>query len=120
MNGHLSPSTGAQHDGFPLGRWLIETRRKARQGRLSPSTTQALTAIDAWWNPPWPHTWQRTYHQAKLHHRTGQDYSPTIQRWADRQHTCWTTLRPQQQHLLTAINIHLLPMQADVAAIEKV
>jgi hypothetical protein len=34
-------------------------RRKppaARQGRLAPTTSQALQAIDPWWNPPWPHT----------------------------------------------------------------
>ncbi|MBT2398829.1 helicase associated domain-containing protein, partial [Streptomyces sp. ISL-100] len=105
-HGHLSPSADTHHDGFPLGRWLVQTRRKARQGRLSPSTTQALENLDPWWNPPWPHTWQRSYQQAKLHHRTGRLHPPPLQKWADRQRTRWTSLHPTQQHLLTTINIH--------------
>ncbi|EWS89733.1 LOW QUALITY PROTEIN: hypothetical protein SSIG_07844, partial [Streptomyces filamentosus NRRL 11379] len=105
-HGHLSPSADTHHDSFPLGRWLVETRRKARQGQLAPITNLALTAIDPWWNPPWPSVWQRTYQQTKLAYRTGQPYSPGLQRWADRQRTRWTTLHPRQQHLLTTIGIH--------------
>ncbi|WP_239487014.1 helicase associated domain-containing protein [Streptomyces durocortorensis] len=104
-HGHLSPSADTHHDGFPLGRWLVETRRKARQGQLALTTSRALEDLDAWWNPPWPHTWQRTYQQARAHHDTGQDHSPTLHRWTERQHTRWTTLHPQQQHLLTTIGI---------------
>ncbi|MEV2196514.1 helicase associated domain-containing protein [Streptomyces phaeochromogenes] len=106
LNGHLSPSADSQHDGFPLGRWLVQKRRAARQGRLSSTTSQVLEDLDPWWNPPWPSIWQRTYQQAQLHHHTGQDPSPTLQKWADRQRTRWNTLHPQQQHLLTAIGIH--------------
>nr|WP_240798549.1 helicase associated domain-containing protein [Streptomyces sp. S501] len=39
-HGHLSPSADTHHDGFPLGRWLVETRRKARQGQLAPTTNR--------------------------------------------------------------------------------
>ncbi|MEU5768964.1 helicase associated domain-containing protein [Streptomyces asoensis] len=106
LNGHLSPSADTHHDGFPLGRWLVQTRRKARQGQLAPTTTQALDTLDPWWNPSWPHTWQRTWQQALLTHHTGQDHSPAIQRWTERQRTRWNTLHPQQQHLLTTIGIH--------------
>ncbi|MEU1091561.1 helicase associated domain-containing protein [Streptomyces sp. NPDC005576] len=105
-HGHLSPSADTHHDGFPLGRWLVETRRKARQGHLAPTTSRALEDLDAWWNPPWPSIWQRTYQQAKLHQLKGQDTSPTLQRWTERQRTRWNTLHPTQQHLLTTINIH--------------
>ncbi|OUC93014.1 Helicase associated domain protein [Streptomyces swartbergensis] len=106
LNGHLSPSADTHHDGFPLGRWLVQKRRAARQGRLSPTTTQALDTIDPWWNPPWPSIWQRTYQQAKLHQLNSQLHPPTLQKWTDRQRTRWTTLHPNQQQLLTTIDIH--------------
>ncbi|MFE9459516.1 helicase associated domain-containing protein [Streptomyces californicus] len=109
-HGHLSPSAGTHHDGFPLARWLVETRRKARQGQLAPITSQALTAIAPWWNPPWPSVWQRAYHQARKQHDAGQDHSPTLQRWTEQQRTRWNTLHPQQHHLLTTIGIHPFPM----------
>ncbi|MFJ8719461.1 helicase associated domain-containing protein [Streptomyces violaceus] len=104
-NGHLSPSADNHHDGFPLGRWLVQTRRRARQGGLAPTTLHALDTIDPWWNPPWPSIWQRTYQQAQLHHHTGQDHSPTLQRWTERQRTRWNTLHPTQQELLSAVGI---------------
>ncbi|MEU1212605.1 helicase associated domain-containing protein [Streptomyces sp. NPDC005791] len=104
-HGRLSPSADTHHGGFPLGRRLVGTRRKARQGQLAPTTSQALTAIDAWWNPPWPHTWQRTYQQAKLHQFNGADHPPTLLKWTDRQRTRWNTLHPHQQKLLSGIGI---------------
>ncbi|MCF2129475.1 helicase associated domain-containing protein [Strepomyces sp. STD 3.1] len=106
LHGHLSPSADTHHDDFPLGRWLVQKRRAARQGRLSPTTTHALDTLDPWWNPPWPHIWQRTYHQAREQHDAGQDHSPAIQRWAETQSTRWNILRTTQQHLLTTIGIH--------------
>ncbi|MCX2928486.1 Helicase associated domain protein [Streptomyces sp. NEAU-W12] len=106
LNGHLACSKDTRHDGFSLGDWLVQTRRKARQGRLAPTTTHTLDTIDPWWNPPWPSIWQRTYQQAKLHHHTGQPYSPALQRWTERQRTRWNTLHPDQQQLLTTIGIH--------------
>ncbi|MFD8261610.1 Helicase associated domain protein [Streptomyces griseoluteus] len=109
VHGHLSPSTDTHHNGFPLGRWLVQKRRAARQGRLAPTTNQALENLDPWWCPPWPHIWQHTYQQAKLNHHTGQGHSPTLGKWMDRQRTHWKTLHPQQQHLLTTIDIHTNP-----------
>ncbi|MFD5234827.1 helicase associated domain-containing protein [Streptomyces qaidamensis] len=104
-NGHLACSKDTLHDGFALGDWLVQTRRRARQGRLSPTTTQALHAPDPWWNPPWPSIWQRTYQQAQFNHHTGQAHSPALRRWTERQRTRWTTLHTTQQELLTAAGI---------------
>ncbi|WP_226962832.1 helicase associated domain-containing protein [Streptomyces sp. C8S0] len=36
MNGHLACSKDTHHNGFALGDWLVQTRRRARQGGLSP------------------------------------------------------------------------------------
>ncbi|MFE9382856.1 Helicase associated domain protein [Streptomyces sp. NPDC007025] len=71
----LTVAYSTVHDDFPFGRWLVQTRRKARQGRLSPTTH----TLGPWWCPPWPHTWQRTYHQARKQHDAGQDDSPALQ-----------------------------------------
>ncbi|MDH2393848.1 helicase associated domain-containing protein [Streptomyces sp. HNM0663] len=106
LNGHLACSKDTRHDDFALGDWLTQKRRAARQGRLSPTTAHALDNLDPWWCPPWPHTWQRAYQQAKLHHYAGQDHSPTLQRWAEQQRTRWNALHPTQQELLSAIDIH--------------
>ncbi|MFG2472321.1 helicase associated domain-containing protein [Streptomyces canus] len=105
-HGHLACSKDTRHDGFALGDWLVQTRRRARQGTLSPTTTQVLENLDPWWNPPWPSIWQRTYQQTKLNHRNGQAPSPTLQRWTNRQRTRWNTLHPTQQELLTTIASH--------------
>jgi hypothetical protein len=96
-------------DGFKLGQWLANQRSKdrayqLRHGAPSPRAL-ALSAIDPWWNPPWPYHWHRTYHQAREHHHTGQPCPPALQQWADTQRTRWDALHPQQQHLLTTIGI---------------
>ncbi|MGW7520411.1 Helicase associated domain protein [Streptomyces sp. NPDC054796] len=62
-HGHLTPRTDESHDGFPLGRWLATQRTRA--ANLTPDRTAALTALDPWWNPPWPLTWHRAYHSAR-------------------------------------------------------
>ncbi|MFD5677147.1 Helicase associated domain protein [Streptomyces sp. NPDC058728] len=104
--GNLYVPKNAHHEGFPLGTWLIQQRRKAGQRRLSPATLHTLNTIDPWWNPPWPYHWHRTYHQAQTCHRTGQPYPPRITSWIQTQHRDWPRLHPQQQHLLTTIDIH--------------
>lgn len=60
----------------------------------------------SWWNPPWPYHWHRTYHQAQTCHHTGQPYPPRTTTWIQTQHRNWPRLHPQQQHLLTTIDIH--------------
>lgn len=104
--GNLCVPKSTHHDGFPLGVWLIQQRRKAGQRRLSPATLHTLNEIDPWWNSPWPYHWHRTYHQARTCHHTGQPYPPRITSWIQTQHRNWPRLHPQQQHLLTTIGIH--------------
>ncbi|WP_413252679.1 helicase associated domain-containing protein [Streptomyces anulatus] len=57
QHGHLAIPQSAYCEGFPLGRWLSEQRRKAREhhrgtgGRWPVSTL--LAALDPWWSPTW-------------------------------------------------------------------
>ncbi|MFC9337439.1 Helicase associated domain protein [Streptomyces sp. NPDC057020] len=70
-HGHLAAPVD-HHDpetGFALGRWLATQRKRA--AHLTPARTNALTGIDPHWNPPWPLTWQRTYHAASHHQEAG-------------------------------------------------
>jgi hypothetical protein len=46
LHGHLACSKDTHHDGFALGDWLVQTRRRARQGRLAPTTSHALDTLD--------------------------------------------------------------------------
>ncbi|WP_314414884.1 helicase associated domain-containing protein [Streptomyces sp. DSM 40484] len=97
QHGHLTPDKHTRQDGFPLGQWPSQQRRKARSGTLSTTTIEALTALDPWWNPPWPYTWQQ--YRATV---SGNEPVPdTLQRWANAQHSQWNTLHPGQQQLLT-------------------
>ncbi|MEU6236224.1 helicase associated domain-containing protein, partial [Kitasatospora sp. NPDC047058] len=95
-HGHLAVATHATCDGFPLGRWLIAQRAKARSGRLSPATQQALTALDPWWNPPWDFAWQRIYQRVRA-----DTTAPQAKEWIQQQH--WAQLHPEEQALLTGI-----------------
>ncbi|GAA0541125.1 hypothetical protein GCM10010390_48860 [Streptomyces mordarskii] len=106
LHGHLAVSIHTHQDGFPLGRWLVQQRRKARSGQLSAPTLQELTVLDPWWNPPWPFTWQRKHHQYRTTRAAGRPIPPELHRWARRQTTLWAQLHPHQQGLLTAIGIH--------------
>ncbi|MFH9431967.1 helicase associated domain-containing protein [Streptomyces sp. NPDC017615] len=108
LHGHLAVSIHTHQDGFPLGRWLVQQRRKARSGLLSAHTLQELTVLDPWWNPPWPFTWQRKYHQYRTTRAAGRPIPPELHRWVRKQTTLWEQLRPHQQGLLTAIGLHAL------------
>lgn len=108
LHGHLAVSTHAHQDGFSLGCWLVQQRRKARSGGLSAHTLQELTVLDPWWNPPWSFTWQRKYHQHRTTSTAGRPIPPELQRWARKQTTLWAQLHPHQQGLLTAIGLHAL------------
>ncbi|MFK0017086.1 helicase associated domain-containing protein [Streptomyces sp. NPDC091027] len=104
-HGHLTPDKHTRHEGFPLGRWLGQQRRKARTGGLSSTTTAVLTSLDPWWNPPWPYTWHRTWcrYQAAVTDR--EPVPDTLQHWAALQHAQWNRLHPDQQQLLTTTGI---------------
>ncbi|WP_435809952.1 helicase associated domain-containing protein [Streptomyces mirabilis] len=105
LRGHLAVFTHTHQDGFPLGRWLVQQRRKARSGQLSARTLQELTVLDPWWNPPWSFAWQRKYHQHRALHATGQPHPPELQRWAHRQIAQWDRLHPHQQALLDSMGV---------------
>jgi hypothetical protein len=100
-HGHLTPDKHTRQDGFPLGRWLGQQRRKARAGTLSTTTATALTSLDPWWNPPWPYTWHRTWQQYRATISGNEPLPDTLQRWANAQRSQWSTLHPGQQQLLT-------------------
>jgi hypothetical protein len=104
-HGHLAVPTPTKHAGFPLGSWLLQQRRKARSGRPSARTLQELTVLDPWWNPPWPFTWQRHYHQHRTLRATAQPLPPELQRWTLKQTALWEQLHPYQQALLSSIGI---------------
>ena len=98
-----------EHDGFPLGWWLYEQRKRAnahlnRTGRPWPHQA-AMTAIDPWWNPPWRISWQHTYTPIHTRHQHGQPPTPNQHRWLTTQRKNWHTLHPDQQTLLTTIGI---------------
>jgi hypothetical protein len=108
--GNLAVPTPTQHNGFALGRWLLQQRRKARTGRLSPRTLQELATLDPWWNPPWPFNWQTTYHQHRTTHTTNQPIPPALQHWARKQTATWDQLHPHQPALLAATGITPQPV----------
>ncbi|MFF7339686.1 helicase associated domain-containing protein [Streptomyces sp. NPDC008163] len=110
LHGHLAVSVHTHQDGFPLGRWLVQQRRKARSGQLSASTLQELTVLDPWWNPPWSFTWQRKYHQYRTTRAAERPIPPELHHWARRQATLWEQLHPHQQGLLTGIGLHPAPI----------
>ncbi|MEW1849403.1 helicase associated domain-containing protein [Streptomyces albidoflavus] len=103
-HGHLTPDKHTHHDGFPLGRWLGQQRRKARVGVLSTTTIEALTALDPRWNPPWSYTWHRTWQQYRATISRNEPLPDTLQRWANAQRSQWSTLHPDQQQLLATAN----------------
>ncbi|MGW0712476.1 helicase associated domain-containing protein [Streptomyces sp. NPDC002643] len=108
--GHIAAPVSTVLDGFPLGKWLAWQRQRARQGRLSPTRTEALTMIDPWWNPPWPLQWQQAYHRLRTS-VTGAAGVPATSlprdlcRWIRVQQESWEHLHPGQQDLLAALGI---------------
>ncbi|MFD7596302.1 Helicase associated domain protein [Kitasatospora sp. NPDC059812] len=97
-----------EHDGFPLGWWLYEQRKRAnahlRRTRQPWPHQAAMTALDPWWNPPWRASWQHTY--TRIQGRLDPaGLLPHQQRWINQQRTNWHTLHPHQQKLLTTIGL---------------
>lgn len=106
-HGHLAAPVDEIHDGFPLGRWLATQRTRAET--LTDQRATALTALDRWWNPPWPITWQRAYHAARQQSEGATTDSPT-QKWLEAQRARTGDLHPEQRLLLEAIGLDLPDM----------
>ncbi|WP_405918617.1 Helicase associated domain protein [Streptomyces longwoodensis] len=103
-HGHLAAPVDEIHDGFPLGRWLATQRTRA--ATLTNQRAAALTALDRWWNPPWPITWQRAYYVARQQSEDAATDSPTG-KWLETQRVRAGDLHPEQRLLLEAIGLDL-------------
>lgn len=103
-HGHLAVPVAYVHDDFPLGRWLATQRTRA--DHLPPERAAALTALDRWWNPPWPITWQRAYHAAR---RQTEETTTASQagEWLAAQRMRADDLHPEQRRLLTELGLEL-------------
>ncbi|WND23631.1 DEAD/DEAH box helicase [Streptomyces violaceus] len=109
-HGHLAiPAT------TPTGAWLAEQRSLAARGELDPARAADLAAIAPDWQLPHGPDWHRKYHLLRTHLTAGNDPAllgrntvldtVKIGSWLHRQLTGWSTLAPQQQHLLSAIGL---------------
>ncbi|MEU7244903.1 Helicase associated domain protein [Streptomyces sparsogenes] len=107
-NGHLAVPVEHLHDDFPLGRWLATQR--TRTHHLTAERAAALTALDPWWNPPWPITWQRAYHVTR---RQIQQDPTAAGEWLTAQRQRTRDLHAEQRRLLN----ELAPDLADPPAL---
>jgi hypothetical protein len=113
QHGHLAvPKEDAWGD-YPLGTWLSNLR--TRHTRLPTHQAAALHALYPWWNVPWSTLWQRTWHQARDHAEAHGPLEPaggfpttsySLGEWLYLQCTRYPTLHPEQQRLLTQIDIN--------------
>ncbi|SOD65137.1 Helicase conserved C-terminal domain-containing protein [Streptomyces sp. 1222.2] len=102
-HGHLAAPVEEVHDGFPLGRWLATQRTRA--AALTDQRAAALTALDRWWNPPWPITWQRTYHAARQIMEHNGTTATEEEKWLEAQRTRCDRLHPEQKSLLKELGL---------------
>ncbi|UXX97460.1 helicase associated domain-containing protein [Streptomyces sp. AD2-2] len=102
LHGHLACSKDTHHEGFALGDWLVQTRRRARQGGLSPGPRRPRPLVVSTLAPRLATRLPAS--QVQPPHRPRP--LPAIQRWTKQQRTHWITLHPSQQDLLTTIGIH--------------
>ncbi|MER8073444.1 Helicase associated domain protein [Streptomyces sp. NPDC094034] len=105
-HGHLAAPVDEIHDGFPLGRWLATQRTRAET--LTNQRATSLTALDRWWNPPWPITWQRAYHAARQS-LVNNDTASQAQAWIEAQRARFDRLQPEQRGLLKELGSVELP-----------
>ncbi|MEU6557959.1 Helicase associated domain protein [Streptomyces sp. NPDC046915] len=66
-HGHLAVSRPTVVDGLALGTWLTKVRQRQRSAGRPTRMGWHLSAIDAWWNPPWPIAWQRMWWTSRCH-----------------------------------------------------
>ncbi|WP_432177149.1 Helicase associated domain protein [Streptomyces sp. Tue6028] len=100
--GHLAVPVDEVQDDFPLGRWLATQRSRA--ATLSAERAAALTALDPWWNPPWPITWQRAYHAARQQ-REKYPSDTSVGEWLTAQRTRSDDLHSEQRRLLKELGL---------------
>lgn len=105
-HGHLAAPVDEIHDGFSLGRWLATQRTRAET--LTDQRATALTALDRWWNPPWPITWQRAYHAARQN-RAANKTAAEAESWLESQRARSDRLHPEQKSLLKDLGLVELP-----------
>ncbi|WP_326726370.1 DEAD/DEAH box helicase [Streptomyces phaeochromogenes] len=105
-HGHLAAPVDEIHDGFPLGRWLATQRTRAET--LTDQRATALTALDRWWNPPWPITWQRAYHAARQSLAVNKT-AAEAESWLESQRARSGRLHPEQRSLLAELGLVELP-----------
>ncbi|MET7938063.1 Helicase associated domain protein [Streptomyces sp. NPDC005322] len=105
-HGHLAVPVDEVHDGFPLGRWLATQRTRAKA--LTDQRATALTALDRWWNPAWPITWQRAYHAARQS-MTANKTAGEAESWLEAQRARSDRLHPEQRMLLKDLGLFELP-----------
>lgn len=114
VHGHLATSKSTRQDGFPLGQWLMSQRNRARIAGKETDRSRALSAIDPWWNPPWPMAWQRSYRDVRKQCSSNQPLVPedgfpgveaSAASWLYAQCALFEELHPHQQGLLREIGI---------------
>ncbi|GAA2229783.1 hypothetical protein GCM10010104_23540 [Streptomyces indiaensis] len=96
------------------GKWLTAQRCLTRRQDEPGAYLQVLDAIDVWWNPPWPLSWQRTWYRIRAHAQEWRqgvtegswpDGSDDWATWLSVQCTGYKQLHPLQQHLPAEIGI---------------
>ncbi|MFD6231624.1 helicase associated domain-containing protein [Streptomyces sp. NPDC060232] len=113
QHGHLTVPGDTCHDGYPLGSWLRQQRKRAARGRLPDDRAQALAALDPRWNPPWNMRWHQSLHTARAHTAglplsttADLDALPTItSKWLFTQSSSYDNLHPGQHQLLAGIGL---------------
>ncbi|MFJ2008087.1 DEAD/DEAH box helicase [Streptomyces chartreusis] len=105
-HGHLAVPVDETQDDFPLGRWLATQRARAQT--LTAERTAALAALDPWWNPPWPITWQRAYHVLRQQAEASKDTTASeAGEWLTAQRTRADDLHAEQRRLLNDLGLEL-------------
>ncbi|WP_328687999.1 helicase associated domain-containing protein [Streptomyces phaeochromogenes] len=115
--GHLAVSQPTTHDGFALGKWLNLHRHRQRVAAQPTRLGLELTALDAWWSPPWQLSWQRSYWAARHHFHglpdgvvwwPGAPDQAQTRQWLHAQQASWQHLHDGQRELVGALAPALL------------
>ncbi len=109
-HGHLAVSKPTRtDDGFALGTWLNQVRQRQHPHGRPTRLGRHLTALDAWWNPPWPVAWQRMWWACRYHLAglpdglawwPGAPDAEQATAWLGEQQARRPLLHPQQQDLV--------------------